>query len=116
MVFALPENEGSARRRAQPSRPLLSCALGKSLRAMAGEHSGLVHQPPGVVGTPDTGVVPEIKIGRGKRVACETRECSRYGCLYRREGHSCADRVAGRRLDARSRHARYLVFIVAVGV
>ena len=26
---------------------------------MAGKHSGLVHQPPGLVGTSDTGVVPE---------------------------------------------------------
>src|SRR5206468_2568777 len=56
MVFALPENAGSARRRARPSHPLLPSALGKSLRAMAGEHSGLVHQSPGMVGTPDTGV------------------------------------------------------------
>ena len=36
-------------------------ALGKSLRAVAGEHSGLVHQPPGLVGTSDSGVVPEAK-------------------------------------------------------
>ena len=28
---------------------------------MAGEHSRLVHQPSGVVGTPDTGLVPETK-------------------------------------------------------
>ena len=58
--LALSENEGSARRRARSSHPLLSRALGKGLRAMAGEHSGLVHQPAGLVGTPDTGVVSEI--------------------------------------------------------
>ena len=34
-------------------------ALGKGLRAMAGEHSRLVHQPSGLVGTPHTGVVPQ---------------------------------------------------------
>ncbi len=43
MVSALPENERSARRGAGSSHPLLSCALGKSLRSMAGKHSRLVH-------------------------------------------------------------------------
>ena len=37
--------------------PLFSRALGKGLRPMAGEHSGLVYQPPGLVGPPDTGLV-----------------------------------------------------------
>ena len=34
-------------------------ALGESLRAMAGEHSGLVHQPPGLVGPSHPGVVSQ---------------------------------------------------------
>ena len=33
--------------------------LGKGLRAMAGEHSGLVHQPAGLVGASHTGVVSQ---------------------------------------------------------
>ena len=41
-------------------------ALGKSLRAMAGEHSGLVHQPPDLVGPSDTGVVSKDR-NRGTR-------------------------------------------------
>ena len=57
MVSALSEDEGSARGRARSSHPFLSGALGKSLRAMAGEHSGLVHQPAGLVGTPHSGLV-----------------------------------------------------------
>ncbi len=35
-------------------------ALGKGLRAMARKHSGLVHQPANLVGTSNTGLVPEI--------------------------------------------------------
>ena len=35
----------------------LSSALGKGLCAMAGEHSGLVHQPAGLVGASDPGLV-----------------------------------------------------------
>ena len=67
MVFALSENEGSARRGARPSDSVLSPALGKGLRAMAGEHSGLVHQPPDLVGPSDSGVVskPESEIETG---------------------------------------------------
>ena len=41
-------------------------ALGESLCAMAGKYSRLVHQPAGVVGTPDTGLVPERKIRNPK--------------------------------------------------
>ena len=37
--------------------------LGKSLRAMAGEYSGLVHQPASLVGASHTGVVSEAEIG-----------------------------------------------------
>ena len=33
---------------------------------MAGEHSRLVHQPSSVVGTPDTGLVPEISNPKSK--------------------------------------------------
>ncbi len=56
MVPALSENRGSACRGARSSHPLLSRALGKGLRAMAGEHSGLVHQPAGLVGPSHSGV------------------------------------------------------------
>ena len=66
MVPALSENKRSAGCRARSSDPLLSSALGKSLRAMAGEHSGLVHQPPDLVGPSDTGLVPEIANPKSK--------------------------------------------------
>ena len=52
-----PKTEGSARGRARSFDPLLSRALGKGLRAMAGEHSGLVHQPPDLVGPSHSGLV-----------------------------------------------------------
>src|ERR1017187_2231166 len=61
MVFALSENGGSARGGARSSHPVLSGALGKSLRAMAREHPGLVYQPPGLVGASHPGVVPESR-------------------------------------------------------
>ena len=44
-------------------------ALGESLRAMAREHSGLVHQPPDLVGASDTGVVPKSETGTETRSA-----------------------------------------------
>ena len=61
MVSPLSENEGSARRRTRSSYSLLSRALGKGLRAVAGKHPGLVHQPSGLVGTRDTSLVSEIR-------------------------------------------------------
>ena len=36
-------------------------ALGEGLRAVAGEHSGLVHQPAGLVGPPHSGLVSEAR-------------------------------------------------------
>src|SRR5438874_13259419 len=66
MVSAVSEDERSACRRARTLDSVLSGALGKSLRAMAGEHSGLVHQPAGVVGAPHTGMVCEREV-RGRR-------------------------------------------------
>ena len=45
-------------------------ALGKGVRAMAGEHPGLVPEPAGVVGTPHPGVV---RAGRAKSASASTR-------------------------------------------
>src|SRR3954452_10868709 len=102
MVFALPENEGSARCGARASDSVLSPALGKGLRAMAGKHSGLVHQPPDLVGAPDTGMVPQAEV-RGRR--------SEVGGL-------CRIRAAGGRgeLGTGPGHARYLVLVLALGL
>src|SRR6185503_4881889 len=66
MVPALPENKRSAGSRPRSPHSFLSSALGKSLRAVAREHSRLVHQPTGLVGTPDTGVVPQGEIRNPK--------------------------------------------------
>src|SRR5207237_2924582 len=82
---------GSAPRRPPTFDPLLSGALGEGLWTMAREHSGLVYQPANLVGSSNSGVVPRR---RGTR----------------------PNRIAWRRLDARSRHARYLVLIVALGL
>ena len=71
MVSALSENEGSARRGARSSDSFLSRALGKGLRAMAREHSGLVHQPAGLVGPSHSGVVPETGDRRARRPESE---------------------------------------------
>src|SRR5690242_19316699 len=101
MVFALPENEGSARGGARSFDPLLPRALGKSLRPMAGEHSGLVHQPPGLVGTPNPGLVP----ASGKRKP-ETGK----------QRGSRPDRITGPRMETGRGHARHMVFVVAMGV
>src|SRR2546423_11976375 len=102
MVSALSKDEGSARGRARTLDSVLSGALGKSLRAMAGEHSGLVHQPASLVGASNTGVVSAAEV-RGQR--SEGRDLRRHRAA-RRPGE----------LDARSGHARYLVFVVVVGV
>src|SRR4030095_13054287 len=73
MVPAISKNKRGAGRGARSPDPLLSAALGESLRAMAGEHSRLVHQPAGLVGASDTGLVPEIPNCRGRRVGTETK-------------------------------------------
>src|SRR5205823_13190422 len=77
MVPALSENERSTRGRKKASHLFLSQALGKSLRAMAREHSGLVHQPAGLVGTPDTGLVPKIENRKSKIQNRQERLCRR---------------------------------------
>src|SRR5438045_1999473 len=102
MVFALPENEGSARRGARPSHPLLSRALGESLRPMAGKHSGLVHQPPGLVGASHTSMVPETEV-TGQRSKVRDLRRHRFTAGFRK-------------LDSRPGHTRHLVFIMAVGL
>src|SRR5712675_1028022 len=61
---------------------VLSGTLGKSLRAMAGEYSGLVHQPASLVGASHTGVVSEAEIGgqrSGVRNLCWDRASGRSG-------------------------------------
>src|SRR5438128_7065882 len=103
MVFALSEDERSARGRKKTSHPLLSQTLGKSLRAMARQHSGLVHQPTSLVGTSNTGVVPPESEVRGQR--SEVRNLCR-----------CEAAEGSGKLDPRRRHTRYLVFIVALGL
>src|SRR3954463_9271708 len=100
MVFALPENAGGARRGARSPDPVLSPALGESLCAMAGEHSGLVHQPPDLVGTSHTGVVPEIP-------SSKSQIPKRREHLRRRR-----DAAGSGELAAGSRHARYLVLVL----
>src|SRR5436309_16133074 len=100
MVSAVSEDGRSARGRARTLDSVQSGALGKSLRAMAGEHSGLVHQPAGVVGASHTGLVPEIPNFR-----------SQISDLRR---HRAAGR--GRELAAGCRHARYLVLVLALGL
>src|SRR5205085_8402235 len=91
MVFALSKNKRSARGRKKTSHPFLSPALGKSLRAMAREHSGLVHQPAGLVGASHSGVVSQWR-------------------------NQDSNRIARRGLATGRRYARHLVFVVAVGL
>src|ERR1700720_4003599 len=98
MVSALSKDEGSARCRAGSSDSFLSRALGKGLRTMAREHSGLVDQPPGLVGTSDTGLVSKSEV-REIRNLCRHRAATEFG-----------------ELDPRSRYARYLVFVLALGL
>src|SRR5260370_237865 len=116
MVLALPENEGSTSGRKKTSHPFLSQALGKSLRAMVGEHSGLVHQPPGLVGTSDSSVVPESENCRGGCVGREPKESSRHGCHYRRNLRRYRAAEGSAELATGRRHTRYLVFILDVGL
>ena len=52
-----PASRGASRgHRALPKNALPSAALGEGLRPLDGQHPGLVHQPPALVGTPDSGV------------------------------------------------------------
>src|ERR1051326_1908564 len=89
MVFALSENEGSARRRSRTSDPFLSPALGKSLRPMAREYSGLVHQAPGVVGTSHARLVCEIPNPKFQiSNSCRPRAALRSGELGSGGGHA----------------------------
>src|SRR5438045_990085 len=91
MVSEISENEGGARGGQEASHPFLSPALGKSLRAMAREHSGLVHQPAGLVGASHSGVVSQWR-------------------------NQDSNRIARRGLATGRRYARHLVFVVAVGL
>src|ERR1043166_783336 len=77
MVFALPEDDGSARGRARSFDSILSRALGESLRAMDREHSGLVHQPSDLVGPSYSRLVPETQ-ERGRETG-ERRDVVREG-------------------------------------
>src|SRR5215212_2650166 len=101
MVPALSKNKRGVGRGARSPDPILSAALGESLCAMAGEHSRLVHQPPGGVGTSDSCLVQRIQTCRG-----------RYG----ERQYSRPDRIAGRRMGPTSRHTRYLVFLLVMGL
>src|ERR1051326_6668923 len=102
MVFALSKNQRSARGREATSDSFLAEALGESLRAVDQEYSGLVHQPAGLVGPSHSGVVSEAEVRSQKS---EVR-------------HLCRHQTAkgSGKLDSRRRHARHLVFIVALGV
>ena len=108
MVSALSENRGSARRGARASHPLFSRALGEGLRAVAGEHSGLVHQPAGLVGPSDSGLVPG-RLRRGASLpACEILTLKRAsGTLALRSsdsipGGTCASDAAIFRIWSRT--------------
>src|SRR5882762_1473756 len=76
MVFEISENERSALGGEDTPNSHLPEALGESLRAVDQEHSGLVHQPPGLVGASHSGVVPESE-DRGQRT--EVRDLCRLG-------------------------------------
>src|ERR1700746_1680138 len=104
MVFAVSENERSTHRGARTSHSLLSRALGKSLFPMAREHPRLVHQPSGLVGSPNTGLVPE-----NSKPGCQNTKI--WGYLGR---HRSTERFG--ELDARWGYARHLVLIVALGI
>ena len=75
-------------------------ALGRGLPTLAGEHSGLVHQPSALVGPSHSGLVSEAR----------TRN--------RWQSHPCRHRAAIRRgeLGAGPRRARHLVFELALAV
>ena len=75
-------------------------ALGNGLPALAGEHSGLVHQPPALVGPSHSGLVSEA------------------GTRKFRQSHPRRHRAAVRRgeLGAGPRRARHLVFELALAV
>src|SRR5207237_5774103 len=104
MVFALSEDERSARGRRRASHSLLPEALGESLRAMAREHSGLVHQPTSLVGTSNPGVVSKIENRKSKIQNRQER-------LYRPQAAARCSK-----LETRRRHPPHLVFIVDVGL
>src|SRR4051794_1901336 len=102
MVFALSEDRGGARRCPRSPDSLLSAALGKGIRAMAGEHSRLVYQPADLVGTSDSSLVSEAEV-RGRD--------SEIGNLRRTRAAA-----GSRQLDPGGRHTRHLVLIVALGL
>src|SRR2546423_3384133 len=109
MVFKISQNQRSARDGETTPHSLLSEALGKSLRAVDQKHSGLVHQPPGLVGPPNSGVVPsESEVGGQK---CQSGSDSEVRNL-------CWARAAERprKLGAGRRHFRHLVLFVALGL
>src|SRR5438132_1203730 len=116
MVSALSKDGGGARGSARSSDSFLSRALGKSLRTMAGKHSGLVYQPSDLVGTSDTGLVPKTEIRgqppaqRGLRPGGRSEvRCFRNLCRHRAATESGE-------LGPGFRHPRHLVFVLALGL
>ena len=96
-----PRVAGSARGgRTGESDSFSPGALGSGLPTLAGEHSGLVHQPPALVGPSHSGLVSEAR----------TRN--------RWQSHPRRHRAAVRRgeLGAGPRRARHLVFELALAV
>ena len=59
VVAALPKDRGGKGRRARWADPLPPGTLVQGISPLAREHPGLVHQPPAVVGAPDSGLVPQ---------------------------------------------------------
>src|SRR5205807_2392264 len=103
MVFEISENQRNAGGGEATPDPLLSAALGKSLRAVDQEHSGLVHQPAGLVGTSDSGMVPPESEVRGQR-----SEVRNLCWIEAAEGPG--------ELGSGQRHPRHLVFVMALGL
>ena len=92
------DRAGRARRRCPRRRAALSRAVARGLQPVAGEHPGLVHLAPVVVGSPDPRVV--------RRARQHLRRAQRSRGAGQSEGrrkHRCADARPGR--------ARHLVFV-----
>ena len=87
---------------AERRREVLPRALDLDLQPLAGEHPGLVHLAPALVGPPDPGLVRR----RGK---CLRRAHGRGSAAQKRKGHKA-------KLQARRRRARHLVLLAAGAV
>ena len=108
VVAALSKGRGGQVGCSRRPHPLPSRALVQGLPPLAREHPGLVHQPAALVGSPDTGLVPQ---GPGPRPADRGRpEGPRQGPRL----HAGAAR--SRELGPGGRRPRHVGLVVAVAV